>query len=218
VGDQPFGEMAVGAGMNVALGGAFAGALSKVGTLGKTAAPLRELAPEVNETLPPQLLLRKLDEIIPTVPPESVGDLVDRRADIAARAMSETPARGTKYLAQELATNKDNYLERLFDPTKTMEDGFVETRKPVTGQTPGTFVNPEQWQSVFQEAGIDPNIIPTHMQFPRVVSINAAKDVGLSSELKMEPGFHSNLGEGSQGGTGDYLQTGTCGGWLVYAS
>jgi hypothetical protein len=174
VGDKSWGEMAVDSGLNIALGSGLMGGLSKFGATGKVARPLREVV-DVDETLPPQLLLRKIDEIAPTAPPETVADILDRRAKLDEFARREEPPKGTRYVDPALA-GKENLLERAFKPG-TIRDGYVDVKLPTTGSTAHTYATPEQWQNVYRAAGIDPADVSTHMQFPRILEVNGGKEI-----------------------------------------
>lgn len=165
VGDQSFGEMTVGAGMNLALGGLVAGGIGKLGAMGKVAPGIRESAPDINEFVPGQLLLRELDkrpELAPHVP------------DVELRVRTEEAPKGTQYISQDL--DKKGQLEKLFTPGSD-EGGYVLKQKPVTGSGPHEFLNESRWQEAIAATGLDPREATRYMQFPRIISLNPAKEV-----------------------------------------
>lgn len=207
VGDKSLVEMTFDAGMNLALGAGVAGGLARVGGLAKVAPGLKDLGPGIDETLPPQLLMRKIDEIAPGLAPEQAAELLGRRPDIEARARTELPPKGHRYVDPEIGGGTD-YLERIFnpDPKKLVAKGYVETKLPASGQAPETFATPDDWQRVFRAGGIDPETATKDMQFPRIVRVTGEKDlnfaatsgldVDFSNTLKAAKGLEENIAKG----------------------
>jgi hypothetical protein len=169
VGDQSFGEMTAGAGINIALGGLVGGTLGKLGAMGKVAPGIRDIAPEVNDAVPGQLLLRQLDEKLPQLP-----ELADHLPDIEMRVRGEEAPKGTQYISSDL--DAKGQLEKLFTPG-TDDKGYIVKQKPVTGSGEGEFTNEQGWQQALKASGMDERTATRYMQFPRVVSLSTAPEM-----------------------------------------
>ena len=190
VGDKSLPEMAFDAGINLALGSGVAGAFGRVGAMAKVAPRLSELVPGLDETLPPQLLLRKIDELATQTPPEGLADLLARRADIDALARTETPYKGHRYVDPAIDA-KEDHLERLFSTERKWGAGYVDTLLPTTGEK--GFAKPEDWQDIFRLAGVEPQAVGRDMQFPRVLKVNPSKDLDFAATAGLKPEFTDTL-------------------------
>lgn len=179
IGDQPLSDMAVGAGMNLALGAGLMGGIGKLGAMGKTAPPLRDIVPGLNEALPGQLVLRKLDELLPQMP-----DVAPRIPELELRVRGEEAPKGTQHV--DPSVDPKGQLEKLFTPGAG-DDGFRESKKLVTGgNSTKEFMQEEDWHEAVRAVGIEPKDAPRLMQFPRVVSFNPEKEIQLAASLGLD--------------------------------
>lgn len=173
VGDESFGEMAFGAGLNVALGGLASGGLAKLGAMGKVAPGIRDVAPDINDAVPGQLLLRELDKRLPQLP--ELGNYIP---DIETRVRGEIAPKGTQHVSSEL--DKKGQLEKLFTPGET---DYIVKQRPVTGSDVSEFLNESSWQEAIKATGVEPREATRYMQFPRIISFNPAKEIEQFTDL-----------------------------------
>jgi hypothetical protein len=171
VGDESFGEMAFGAGLNVALGGLVSGGLGKLGAMGKVAPGIRAAAPDINDAVPGQLLLRQLDQR---------PELQQFVPDVELRVRAEEAPKGTQYVSPDL--DKKGQLEKLFTPGT---DGVTVKQKPVTGSGEHEFLSEQGWVEALSATGVDPKAATRFMQFPRIISFNPAKEMEQFLELDL---------------------------------
>lgn len=175
VGDKPLTEMGTEGALNLALGSALGGTISLIGAAGRAARPLREILPGVDEVAPPQLLLRKIDEMLPTVQGDDLARLVDSQVKLDQLARSETAPR---YVDRQISGKSDE-LNALFKP---VVKGPLEKRKLTSGpiEELETFNSEDAWRAVVKEAGLDPTRVGRDMQFPRVISFKRV-DLGVKA-------------------------------------
>lgn len=185
IGDQPFGDMAVGAGLNLVLGGGIAGVIGKLGASGAVAKGLSDVAPELDTTLPPQLILRELDKVIQTRPPDQVADLISARANLEAAARRETLP-GKLYRYTDKSIDPKDELESFWRSTGRA-GGAIEIKMPVVGDTIDTFKSNGEWQQIFAEAGIAPEQVARDLQFPRVVRANPHPEIDKTLGTNPDP-------------------------------
>lgn len=180
IGDQSLGEMAFGAGLNLAFGAGVAGALGKVGAMGKVAPPLRE----IDDAAPFQFRLRQMDELRANTDPIIADSRFSTTMmDLERKALAEVAPKGTRYVDPRI--DKDDELERLFRPGVS-HGKHVEKKRPTTGTDLDTFGREEDWQGIFREAGVEPQVASRLMQYPRVLQVSAADEVPLAGALGID--------------------------------
>lgn len=170
VGDQSFSEMAFSSAINSALGAGVMGGLAKMGASGKGVSRFG-----LDEGMHPQLLLRKVDELLPTASPEAQVSLREATEELERRALTETAPKGYLYVDPKVDT-KDGYLNRLFVPGKD-KGGYLDRKVLASGTANENFPTPEAWQGVLRDNGIEPAVAARFMQYPRVLQINAAPEM-----------------------------------------
>lgn len=175
IGDKSFGEMATEAGVNLVLGGALAGGIGTLGAASRRGRSLADVHGSLDASLPPQLLLRKIDEVA-TANPDIIPQLGDDVFRIEERARSETVDR---YVSKEISGVKDQ-INKLFRPGVS---GTIEKRMPVSGSDPGTFATVDDWHKAAMEAGLEPSKMARDTQFPRFIEFSKTADTEYLTKL-----------------------------------
>lgn len=168
IGDKPLTEMATEAAINLSIGSALMGGLETFRAAGKVARSGTELLGGINPTTPSQLMLRKVDEMLP-----DAGDAAPALQDLGFRLDSIVRNETAERYVDSGISGKRNELDRLFRPGIS---GAVEKRRLTTGDSADTFTRTEDWQNFVAQAGVDPATFSRNVQYPRLISFSKAAD------------------------------------------
>lgn len=182
VGDKDFSSALAEGGLNLALGGAVVGGLSKLGAMGARRRVLDELVKGDDQVLnaPSHALrLRRLDELrAAEADPARASALDELLSTTDDLVRSEVLPGNERYVAR-LNKGKAEEVDKFFRPAA---GDVIEKKRLVAAEgAPDAFRTLDEWKATVQAAGL-PETFTRDVQFPRVIQFSKAADQERAAE------------------------------------